>query len=175
MKAYILLFSLLAVSCGKKTITKHVENPFDNSANDDRLTALENRMQQIENDFLDVEHSLSEIALKLSQLDQESLYQAGDIQALEGEVNSLQASLNALQVRLTSLDTGENIVKHLDPCGDMPGQYDEILLVTASGKVVAYFEVGNKRFLSTLEPGVLYQTTDNQACQFRVNALGELI
>lgn len=62
-----------------------------------------------------------------------------------------------------------SIVDSVDPCGDDPNHFDEILLVTAGGDYVAYFEDGGKRFLTILECGKTYQTTDKQACKFKIN------
>jgi hypothetical protein len=55
----------------------------------------------------------------------------------------------------------------IDPCGDKPGKYDEVLLKTDSG-LISYFESNGKKFLARLSPGT-YVTTDDQACNFRVN------
>lgn len=66
-----------------------------------------------------------------------------------------------------------SIVNSVDPCGDDPNHFDEILLVTAGGDYVAYFEDGGKRFLTILECGKMYRTTDKQACNFKINAACE--
>lgn len=61
------------------------------------------------------------------------------------------------------------IVDILDPCGDDPDHYDEVLLITQGGSVIAYFREGkNHEFLSLLVPGD-YETTDKQECEFTVN------
>lgn len=60
------------------------------------------------------------------------------------------------------------VLSIIDPCGDKPGKYDEVLLKTDSG-LIAYFENNGKKFLASLPPGT-YATTDEQACNFRVNA-----
>lgn len=60
------------------------------------------------------------------------------------------------------------ITSIIDPCGDMPGQFDEILIRLADNSLIAYFEDGGRRFLSLLPPGN-YVTTDRQACRFTVN------
>ena len=53
-----------------------------------------------------------------------------------------------------------------DPCGDDPGNPDEILLIfDATGEIIAWHK--NLGFV-VLEPGVVYQTTDKQKCQFFV-------
>lgn len=67
----------------------------------------------------------------------------------------------------------DTIVGFIDPCGDHPSHFDEVVLVTADSKLVAYFEQGSKRFLSVLTPGN-YITTDNQACHFSVTAEGSV-
>lgn len=61
------------------------------------------------------------------------------------------------------------ITSIIDPCGDMPGQFDEILLRLADNTLIAYFEDGNRRFLGSLGPGS-YITTDRQQCRFTVNS-----
>lgn len=66
--------------------------------------------------------------------------------------------------------SGFTIVTSLDPCGDNPGEFDEILLVTSDGDYVAFFEAGGKRFLTVLECGTTYQTTDKQACLFDIDS-----
>lgn len=87
---------------------------------------------------------------------------------------SLNSAIAALSGQVAVLESQESIVELLDPCGDMPGQFDEVLLRTSSGKVVAYFEQGSKRFLSVLTPNQGYSTTDVQACSFSINAQGQL-
>jgi len=63
---------------------------------------------------------------------------------------------------------GQNaILEIIDPCGDNPGQFDEVLFRLSSGEVVAYFEQGSKRFLTVLNPGN-YRTTDTQNCNFTI-------
>jgi peptidoglycan hydrolase CwlO-like protein len=208
MKFTVILSLLLTVTaCGRKRITKYVENPFDNSNNDARLTDLESRVTQLEDDFasselsaaalsVQVNSNTSSIASLQAQIDvlEASLSDAmlaedAHYQSLLSQVNALQAGLNTsnatissiqvtmnnLQSQLTALSSGDNVVKYLDPCGDYPGYYDEILMVTSSGKVIAYFEDGGRRFLSVLVPNVYYQTTDKQSCTFRVNNSGNLI
>lgn len=60
----------------------------------------------------------------------------------------------------------------VDPCGDNPSQFDEVLIKTDSG-YLAYFEEGSKRYLAKLSVGS-YRTTDSQSCNFTVNANGTI-
>ena len=94
-----------------------------------------------------------------------------DVESNQTTINTLQTQANSMQVQITQLEMNENITDIVDPCGSHAG-YDEVLLRTSSGKFIAYFQVGNgnnqKRFLSVLEENVLYQTTDVQACVFKI-------
>lgn len=93
------------------------------------------------------------------------------IEALQAALDALEASVYELQSRAAELEARESIVEFIDPCGDMPGQFDEVLLRTSTGKLVAYFESGSRRFLTILTPGA-YRTTDAQSCLFSVSPLG---
>ena len=55
----------------------------------------------------------------------------------------------------------------IDPCGDYPGYKDEVLLKTYNGTLIAYYEEGGKRFLTSLSDGN-YKTTDKQKCSFSI-------
>lgn len=66
-------------------------------------------------------------------------------------------------------DGDDGILAVIDPCGDNPNKHDEILLVLNNGDILAYFESGNKRFLSLLECGTNYRTTDSQKCHFSLD------
>jgi hypothetical protein len=92
--------------------------------------------------------------------------------SLQAQLNALQASMVTVQAQANNvqaqLSTTESIVDYLDCNGDNPG-FDEVVLRTKSGKLIAYFETGSKRFLSVLIPGS-YQTSDASSCPFTVNA-----
>lgn len=64
------------------------------------------------------------------------------------------------------------VTEIIDPCGDDPGKFDEVLLKLYDGSYVSYFEDGGKRFLTVLEFGKIYQTTDRQKCKFKVDLNG---
>lgn len=67
------------------------------------------------------------------------------------------------------IDGNDAVVEIIDPCGDNPGKFDEVLLRLPSGELLAYFEDGDKRFLSLIGAGN-YRTTDKQACNFSVDS-----
>ena len=60
----------------------------------------------------------------------------------------------------------------IDPCGDNPGKFDEVLVKTDAG-IAGYFEQGNQRFLTILTDGD-YITTDSQQCRFSIQG-GEYV
>lgn len=54
-----------------------------------------------------------------------------------------------------------------DPCGDGPG-YDELILELGDGRFIAWYQdLGMVELL----PGVMYRTTDEQACKFTLEDL----
>lgn len=177
-----LLFALTLVSCGarKKVVTEKV-NPYDNSANDARLDVLEQRVFILEAQVVTNISAMDAVQLQLDSLAAEIAQEGAINTSQQASINNLTALLNSLQIDVTNnitdiaeLKENETIVEYLDPCGNSSG-YDEILMKTSSGNVIAYFESGNKRFLSILEPNTLYQTTDNSSCQFKITDDGELV
>jgi prefoldin subunit 5 len=185
MKLAILVTLLLTVACGKRdplpySIAKGIgaEETGDIKKLDKKVKSLAEKIEDLENNFTSLNADISAVSdsvteLRIDMEDGDETLQ-GQINTLNGIVDSLQDDMDDVQEELSEVSTGQNIVRHIDPCGDQSGHYDEILMVTQDGTVIAYFEVGNKRFLSELTPGVLYQTTDNQACRFKVTEDGEL-
>lgn len=68
--------------------------------------------------------------------------------------------------------TQYGIVEIIDPCGDTPGIYDEVLLRLATGQIIASFSDNlngyNTRF-TILQAGT-YVDTDGSGCVFTVHA-----
>lgn len=86
---------------------------------------------------------------------------------VEAQLAVQQIQINQALAILATLQAQEQVVAYIDPCGDNSG-YDEILLRTTSGNLIAYFEAGGDRFLSLLPPGN-YRTTDQSKCYFTVD------
>lgn len=63
------------------------------------------------------------------------------------------------------------VTEIIDPCGDDPGEFDEVLLRLSNGQLIAHFSHGNLQFLTVLTSGS-YQTTDKQKCNFSVDSDG---
>ena len=69
------------------------------------------------------------------------------------------------------------VVGVIDPCGDYPGVYDEVVLRLANGQLLSSFSDNangkNTRF-SILTQGS-YTTTDGSNCHFTVTASGDIL
>lgn len=109
---------------------------------------------------LRLQEQLDELSLAVSDL-----YAQVDVSGINQDALEQEIAL-AVQ-RLAELESNDSIVEFIDPCGDNVGKFDEVLMVTSSGSIVAYFESGNKRFLTVL-PNGNYRTTDVQACRFSI-------
>lgn len=59
----------------------------------------------------------------------------------------------------------------IDPCGP-EAEYDEIILVTAGGDYISYFQDGPDRFLTILAYDAAYVTTDGTSCEFGIDSEG---
>lgn len=102
----------------------------------------------------------------------------GGITVLSGLDTNRDATLSIDEV-LSSADVchGEaaenpefDIVELIDPCGDAPGIYDEVLLQLQSGAIIASFSQNSSGLNTRLSviPNGTYQTTDGSNCIFTV-------
>jgi len=138
--------------------------------NKQRIQDAEYRILRLEQDFLNLRFFAEEIEQELSEAIQQGFQDLE--QELRAELQLLEADLVLVASDLAGLELGKQVVDFIDPCGDMPGQFDEILLQTADGSLVAYFkDSGSREFLTLLAPGS-YRTTDKQKCDFDVLADG---
>lgn len=144
---------------------KIADNTFKNNEQDARLKALEEQNEQL------IE-SMDAFSLEIEALE---LTDTTNRQYFQTLINSLTATVNANLVTLNNLATSVNsngsVTKMIDVCGDKSGYYDEVILKTNTGKYIAYFEDGGKRFLTEIQTGS-FVTTDSQACNFTISSSG---
>lgn len=159
---------------------KIADNTFKNNEQDARLKALEEQNEQL------IE-SMDSFSEQLEQLGDDDVsnknYLEGLITTLTNTVtsNSIQLvsisnTLTTLQGTIVTLEStvSKTIIATIDPCGDYPGHFDEVLLKTKDNKYIAYFEQSGKRFLTILTPGQ-YMTTDSQNCPFQLTNNNEIV
>lgn len=168
---------------GCKTLFGEPEQDNDDLVRD--ITDIKSRLSQLEatvnGNSASIELLEFNLSNTVSQLTALQLAQSTDhaaITVLQGQMSTVQAQIlllqtqtNSVQAQVTAVEAQDSVIDYLDCGGDALG-YDEIVLRTKSGKLVAYFESGGSRFLSVLVPGS-YATTDGSACSFSVNNLGQ--
>jgi len=130
---------------------------------------LDNLIQDVR--FIQSQLETNNVLLTLLRQDINSNYdliQALELNtiALENRLDYQQVIVNNHQIELANLASEDPIVEYTYPCGKRTGYFDEVLLHTKSGKYIAYFENGNKRFLTVLNDNVSYMLTDGSNCTF---------
>lgn len=151
MKLLTGLFTLtLLVSCGRVESPKRLFDFLDNTKqiekNSERIGELERRINEQQNVLNGLGDQIGAV-----NVDQDMLTDL---------ISSNSATLATLQVNVT-------VKEMIDPCGDNPNQFDEVLLVMTDGSIIGYFEQRGKRFLTQLPDGN-FRTTDKQACNFSI-------
>lgn len=138
--------------------------------------------EQIDSNEDDIEELQDQIELLIEQISQldsvqdqvteleallDGLYSLENAEALQDQVDDLAADLSSIQLETRIIDL-------YDPCGDDPGEIDEVLLQASDGRWAAYFQQGSRRMIAVLPPGS-YQTTDNQKCRFEITNSGSIV
>lgn len=177
-------------SCGQYAKQSELDDAKErDNAQDDRLSNVEGRVNELEGkvsantvSIANLSNSLADsvtsIASLREELEQSSADQANALEASIAEAtatsNSLTALIEALQGQTTALlakqaalELEERVVAIYDPCPLVASTgFTESFFLMSSGKYVAYFEEGGKRFLTVLKTGTAYRTTDKRACVF---------
>lgn len=169
-----------SISCNQKEIKTYycaaeeggVCNPNKDKEQDARLDDLNERLNNLTNSFNSTVATVNVLSGLVATLDA-SHYQA-QIDAMNAQIGVLQSQATVIQSQVTTLSVQENVVEYIDVCGPKPGSYNEILLKTASGRYIAFFESGGSRFLTILSPGN-FMTTDGTGCYFTINSSGALV
>lgn len=107
----------------------------------------------------------SEIDLRLTEIEREFAELTSEYQTMSEEIDALESNLDTISVALQMVHNQLEIpvIQIIRPCENST----EILLRLSTGEIVAYFESGNRRYLSILENGS-YRTTDGTNCYFKV-------
>lgn len=128
--------------------------------------------------FITVNESIESLKLTLMVLENNNNTQQMQIDMLQDRLDNLEHTADVQEttmvnlqqdvtnsvIRIAELEGYHNITRIVDPCGAASG-FNEVLLETSQGEVLAYFESGSRRFLTKLLPGN-YVTTDGTNCHF---------
>lgn len=154
MKMLLGLLSLtLITSCGK------VESPdelFDFLDHDKISKQVNNNSKDINKLQKKIDEIKNSLNLLYSQVDN-----------FEADQDIIEQSIALLNSNILILENKTTVKRLIDPCGDNPNNFDEKLIELSSGEIIAYFEQGSKRFLTSLSDGN-YRTTDAQRCNFQI-------
>lgn len=175
MKYILILTALVTAGCT------------NNGPQDARLDAQEQRLNNYDAQMQSVQAQISALYASLNQQVSAVVSlsaQVGTLAAAEGstqaQVDSLQALVANLQSQTVSIQSSivtlqlqDGVVAYLDPCGAAAG-YNEVLIKTSSGKIIAFFENGGQRFLTVLQQNTAYRTTDADACYFTIDSNNNL-
>lgn len=129
-----------------------------------RIEELEKRRIQDSNRISAIERQVAEQEVNLTYLLSTVPSTQGQLANLQSQINASYVTLGELAAEVAGLPRSE--VSVVDPCPDVASNQPKEMLLRVGDKTVAYFEQGNKRFVSELVSGVTYQTTDSRACQF---------
>lgn len=133
----------------------------DIEADSQQLTALESVLNTLQNAVEANNTVIYEVTMAIAQIESRIDYNDTRIAGMLMDVVALQ-------------ERDDDVLEYVLPCGDRANAFDEVIVRTASGKLLAYFESGGNRFLTLLKPGN-YQTTDGGNCKFTVNGLNQIV
>lgn len=185
--ALLVLACLLSTSCGRSHLESQLYDELgfchafslDCGSSEDAQHNLDNTNSRIDqigsliylnkaaidlfslyfNNAPDLVPLILDIQNNIANLQNQAIISTSEILALHQDILTLQNS-------------SQDLIGVVDPCGDKPNSFDEVLLDLGNGVYVAYFESGNgqgnqKRHLAVLSDGN-YVTTDSQQCQFSI-------
>jgi hypothetical protein len=171
---FIVFFMLSLVSCGNN-VRKMIGADYDEKIKkqDVRIKKLEEQVASIKDSISKNKEEMITLSSELIELE-DMVFQGHTafetaIKDIRLEILELETQTANLLLQLSALE-GKTITEIIDPCGNSAG-FDEVLLKTGDGKVLAYFESGSNRFLGLLSAGN-YRTTDGTKCNFAVSSSG---
>lgn len=179
---FLILVTGLATGCGQTKLEDEFLDEvglcfeFDlkcGEEHNDQFDAIEDRLNKLE--------ALAHLNRNLININSNNMSQGfADlniiVQDLQSQISSLSsqqtintADILALQNAISDLEDAQEqgVAEVIDPCGDMAGHFDEVILRLHDGTYIAYFQDGGRRFLGVLSDGS-YRTTDRQQCRFSI-------
>jgi hypothetical protein len=151
-------------------VPRHVINTLlgTDSESDEKLESLEDQVDELTarlNNILEVE---------LNQLNQSNQDLAYQIQTIVNDVNTNETNISILANQLQSITNLVNnintgLAEIIDPCGDDPYGYDDILIRLPNGTLIGVIMNEPHAFYLTVIEDGYYVTSDYTNCHFTVN------
>lgn len=131
------------------------------SEHEQRILSLETQSELLRSQALSIQNYITVLELNQSQTQD-------DIDMLQTQLNQISLQITNMTIQIAQLQGYQNITEIVTPCPSLnsPSGYREVLLRTSQGNVLAYFEAGNKRYLTALKANKNYMTTDGSGCMF---------
>lgn len=99
-----------------------------------------------------------------------------EIADLERSIKAVETQLASITARVGAIEGRGHVLELVDPCGDTPGKYDELLIRFSDNTLVSSFSdaaSGLNTRLAAIPPGS-YLTTDGTSCSFVVGTNGSV-
>ena len=132
---------------------------------DEELEETNERLAELEQEVADLRDEL-ESELERIETSNNNLYLnvRRQIRRLSRKLRTQKRQLRQLKQALEDFEDG--YLTLIDPCGDTPNKFDEVLLELYDGTIISFLKSG-QGFLAELEDGN-YRTTDTTNCRFSI-------
>lgn len=148
---FLVILTFFATGCGQQSGVTVSHPDYQGQIDDinNRLDDLTDRVAVFEMDLGNLESSVIQLG--------------NDLDNFEHDLDQVEINVTDALNRISQLEGNTYIADIVKPCANAK----EVLVVLSDGRIVAYFEQGNKRYLSLLGDGN-YQTTDGTNCHFSI-------
>ena len=159
-----LIIFMIVVSCGKSTSYKF---EYNDTSLVDRVEKLELKAELLDDLLIaSNEHQalIDDLQVDLFEVNEILTRLRNDITSLKINQTSYILQLQALRIEVNNMNT---VLQRTTEVIELCQAGGEVLIRTADDRLIAFFETGNKRYLSVLTDGH-YMTSDRERCRFTV-------
>lgn len=111
----------------------------------------------------ELDKRLATFEMEMGDLESSIIQLGNDLDNFEHDLDQVEINVTDALNRLSQLEGETRVVEIVKPCPNAR----EVLIKLSDNRVVAYFEQGNRRYLSFLADGN-YRTTDGANCNFTI-------
>lgn len=137
------------------------EQSIKDAEQDKKLSELSMSILKVSEEVDGINSKLDTFIVDLGTL--ETSFEEFGIEVEQLETNLVDA-YNTVYSRVDTLESNVQIASIYNPCPNSK----EVLIELSTGEFIAYFESGNKRYLSKLDSGN-YMTSDGTKCRFTID------